>query len=74
MKKRTKPISNLLTAAEAAAVGGVDLQTMRGWLDSQALPHICLDGEGRRVAIQADVLLDFLRQRRRRSLEKILST
>ena len=52
----------MLTAAEAAAVAGVSLRTLQGWLDDGLFPCIRLDAEGVRVAINADHLLQFLRQ------------
>ena len=64
VKRQRNPIPTLLTAAEAAAVAGVSLRTLRGWLDSERLPCVRLDAEGVRVAIDGDTLLRFVRQER----------
>ena len=62
MKRQQHIVPNMLTAAEAAAVANVSLRTLLDWLDDELLPHIRLDAEGVRVAIDADQLLQFLRQ------------
>jgi excisionase family DNA binding protein len=61
VKRQQNRVPNVLTAAEAAAVAGVSLDTLRGWLDDKRFPCVHLDGEGKRVAIDADRLLEFLR-------------
>jgi len=65
VKRQQHIVPNMLTAAEAAAVANVSLRTLLDWLDDELLPHVRLDAEGVRVAIDADQLLQFLRQEHR---------
>ena len=51
----------LYTAAEAAAILGVSLKTLRKWLEAGLLPHTRLGPAARLIRIRAEDIETFLR-------------
>jgi len=74
VKRQQNRVPNVLTAAEAAAVAGVSLHTLQSWMDDERVPCVRLDAEGKRVAIDGDRLVEFLRKHCRREGGKLVPT